>query len=158
MAEDKVFRWDDEFTEVSDSFEIVPAGDYDFKIVEFERAQFEGSEKMPACPQAKITYEVETPNGTRGRIRQNLFLHSKSQWQLTNFACAIGQMHRGDGTFRINWSGLIGSTGRMEVKIRQYNGKDYNEVKRFYDKDDTPQQNAQKAVKTQRPTYTQGAF
>ena len=148
MTEEKVFSWDDEFTEVEDSYQVVPAGDYDFTIVDFDRARFEGSDKMPACPQAKITYEVTAPDGTKGRIRQNLFLHSKSQWQLTNFACAIGQMKRGDGHFRIAWNQLIGATGRMQVSIREYNGKNYNDVKKFYDKEP-----AQKEK-----TWSKGAF
>lgn len=154
MTEERAFSWDDEYTEVEDSFQIVPPGDYDFTIVDFERARFEGSDKMPACPMAKITYEVQTADGTKGRIRQNLFLHSKSQWQLTNFACAIGMMERGDGHFKIAWNQLIGATGRMQVSVRKYNNKDYNDVKRFYDKG-TPNPIAQTE---QRPSYTQGAF
>lgn len=158
MTEERVFSWDDEFTEVEDSFQIIPPGDYDFTIVDFERARFEGSDKMPACPMAKITYEVQTADGTKGRIRQNLFLHSKSQWQLTNFACAIGMMKRGDGHFKIAWNQLIGATGRMQVNIRKYNGKDYNDVKRFYDKEAAPKNTEQPAQSAQRPAYTQGAF
>ena len=154
MTEERAFSWDDEYTEVEDSFQIVPPGDYDFTIVDFERSRFEGSDKMPACPMAKITYEVQTPDGTKGRIRQNLFLHSKSQWQLTNFACAIGMMKRGDGHFRIKWNQLIGATGRMQVSVRPYKGKDYNDIKKFYDKA-VPQPQGSEA---QRPTYTQGAF
>lgn len=148
MTEEKVFSWDDEFTEVEDSYQVVPAGDYDFTIIDFERARFEGSDKMPACPQAKITYEVTAPDGTKGRIRQNLFLHSKSQWQLTNFACAIGQMKRGDGHFRIAWNQLIGATGRMQVSIREYNGKNYNDVKKLYDKEPVQKEK----------TWSKGAF
>lgn len=160
MTEERAFNWDDEYTEVEDSFQIVPPGDYDFTIVDFERAQFDGSDKMPPCKMAKITYEVKTPDGKTGRIRQNLFLHTKSLWMLTNFACAVGMMTRGDGTFHIKWNQLVGATGRMQVSIRSYKGKDYNEVKKFYDK--TPQaqpvpQHVQ-GSEAQRPTYTQGAF
>ena len=64
-------------------------------------------------------------------------------------------MKRGDGHFRIAWNQLIGATGRMEVSIRKYNNKDYNDVKRYYDKDTTPKAPAQS---TPRPAYTQGAF
>lgn len=158
MTEERAFSWDDEFTEVEDSFQIVPPGDYDFTIVDFERAHFDGSDKMPACPMAKLTYEVQTPDGTKGRIRQNLFLHSKSEWQLTNFACAVGMMQRGDGHFRIAWNQLIGATGRMQVSVRKYNGKDYNDVKRFYDKTAAPKTSQPQSQPAQRPAYTQGAF
>ena len=82
MAEERAFSWDEEIEAVENEFVDIPAGDYDFKITNFERGYFEGSEKMPACNEAKITYEVNV-NGQKGRIKQNLFLHSKSQWQLT---------------------------------------------------------------------------
>lgn len=152
MEEARAFSWDDEFTETEDSFQIVPPGDYDFTIIGFERAYFDGSNKMPACPQAKITYEVTAPDGTKGRIMQNLFLNSKTQWQLTNFACAIGMMKRGDGHFKINWNQLIGATGRMQVSTRKYKEREYNEVKKFYDKESAP------AAPAQTPQWTKGAF
>lgn len=151
MTEERAFNWDDTFTETEDTFEVVPEGDYDFTIVDFERAHFDGSEKMPPCNMAKVTYEVQAPDGGKARIRQNLFLHTKSQWLLTNFACAIGMMHRGDGQFKINWSQVVGSTGRMRVSVRKYNNRDYNDVKKFYDKD--KQEPAQPKA-----TYRQGAF
>lgn len=93
MAEERAFSWDEEIEAVENEFVDIPAGDYDFKITNFERGYFEGSEKMPACNEAKITYEVNV-NGQKGRIKQNLFLHSKSQWQLTGFARAIGHMKK----------------------------------------------------------------
>ena len=64
-------------------------------------------------------------------------------------------MQRGDGHFRIAWNQLIGATGRMQVSVRKYNGKDYNDMKRFYDKTAAPKNTDQPA---QRPAYTQGAF
>lgn len=149
MTEERAFSWDDSFEETTNEFQLVPEGDYDFTIVDFERAHFDGSEKMPPCNMAKVTYEVQAPDGTKGRIRQNLFLHTKSQWLLTNFACAIGMMKRGDGEFKIAWSQLVGSTGRMKISVRKYNDKEYNDVKRFYDKEEPAQP---------KTTYRQGAF
>ena len=64
MTEERAFSWDDEFTEVEDSFQIVPPGDYDFTIVDFERAHFDGSDKMPPCPIARISSCTPKVNGS----------------------------------------------------------------------------------------------
>lgn len=146
--ENKAFNWDDDFEETSSEFVVFPKGDYNFKIVDFERAYFEGSDKIPACNEAKIKYEVIAPDGKTGTVQQNLFLHSKSQWQLTNFACAIGHARRGDGTFKVRWNEIIGATGRFQLAPREYKDKMYNNIVKFYDKND------QAAA----PAYTQGAF
>ena len=145
MAEERAFSWDEEIEAVENEFVDIPAGDYDFKITNFERGYFEGSEKMPACNEAKITYE-ENVNGQEGRIKQNLFLHSKSQWQLTGFARAIGHMKKGDDKFTIRWNEVLGATGRFKIKLREYNGKTYPNVDRFYDKEESGKE------------WTQGAF
>ena len=39
--------WDDEFEEGSE-FLLLPEGDYNFTITQFERAYFNGSDKLPA--------------------------------------------------------------------------------------------------------------
>ena len=129
MAEERAFSWDEEIEAVENEFVDIPAGDYDFKITNFERGYFEGSE-----------------NGQKGRIKQNLFLHSKSQWQLTGFARAIGHMKKGDDKFTIRWNEVLGATGRFKIKLREYNGKTYPNVDRFYDKEESGKE------------WTQGAF
>ncbi len=43
--------WDDE---VEDKSPLVPEGEYNFTVETFERGRFNGSEKMPPCPQAML--------------------------------------------------------------------------------------------------------
>ena len=148
MAEERAFSWDDTYQETESEFTLLPPGDYDFTIVDFERGYFDGSEKMPACPEANLKYKVVAADGKEATIKQKLFLHSKSQWQLTNFACAIGYAKRGDGKFSIRWNELIGATGRFQLGIHKYKDNEYNQVKKFYDKEP-----AAGGV-----TYQQGAF
>lgn len=148
----KAFGWDDEVAEVENEFVVFPEGDYDFKVVDFERAYFDGSKKMPPCNMAKLKYEVTGKDGKTGTVNQNLFLHSKTQWQMTNFACAIGHAKRGDGTFTIRWNEVIGATGRFHLVIHKYktrNGDDLesNNIQKFYDKEETTTK-----------AYTKGAF
>ena len=48
MDNNYVFGWDDEINNESSDFVLLPEGDYDFTVDKFERARFDGSEKMPA--------------------------------------------------------------------------------------------------------------
>lgn len=145
--------WDDEIEKDHEPLVIVPEGDYDFEIVKFERGRYEGSEKMPACNKATVYLKVVTPDGKEGLVRHQMFLHTKTEWQLTDFFTAIGYRKRGE-RLRMNWNIVVGSTGRAKIGIRKYNGNDYNEVKKFYDPDDSPQMKQA----PQQTTFTPGAF
>ena len=55
--------WDDQIQkDGGDGFVPLPPGDYDFTVTNFERARFGGSDKMPACNQAKMEITVHSPN------------------------------------------------------------------------------------------------
>ena len=58
IEEIRTFDWDDEI-EVDDSFELLPDGDYTFTVVNVERGRFDGSEKMPACNMATVSFKVQ---------------------------------------------------------------------------------------------------
>ena len=81
MYEDKgtALGWDDEINN-EESFELLPEGDYTFKVTKFERGRFDGSDKLPACNKATITCEVS--DGTnKGTIADGLLLCSKMEWK-----------------------------------------------------------------------------
>ena len=52
---DRALGWDDEFTNVSQDFVLLPEGEYYFEVTGMERARFEGSAKLPPCSMAKLT-------------------------------------------------------------------------------------------------------
>ena len=62
-VEERELGWDDTIEKESAGFIILPEGDYEFKVLEFQRARHEGSEKLPPCNKAVITLVVETPEG-----------------------------------------------------------------------------------------------
>lgn len=37
----------------------------------------------------------------------------------------------------MNWNAVPGAAGRLKLGIRTYDGKNYNEVKQFYPKEDS---------------------
>lgn len=139
---ERVLDWDDEIENDSNSdFITLPGGDYDFTVVGFERERYAGGDKLPPCNKAVI--EIRIDGGSLGSttIRENLFLHSKTEGILCAFFTSIGQRQHGEKT-KMNWGTVTGSTGRATFGIREYDKKlddgsiekrTINQVKRWLD-------------------------
>ena len=56
MAENNGYtlEWDSIIQKDGLDFVVLPEEDYDFEVTEFERARFEGSEKLSACNMAIV--------------------------------------------------------------------------------------------------------
>ena len=84
MAEnDKGQALDWDVTEVVDDggFTLLPAGTYAFEVAKIERERFEGSDKMEACPRAKVTLNVWTSQGW-APVVDRLMLNTKMAWRI----------------------------------------------------------------------------
>lgn len=126
--------WNSQIEKESE-FELLPEGTYDFVVSQMERGRFSGSDKMSACPVATLTLEVKDPiGGLAGRVIENLYLHAKSEWRLSQFFTAIGQKKKGEPLIP-NWNMVPGSKGRLELSVNEYekNGekRKNNRVTRF---------------------------
>lgn len=122
QAADGALGWNDEITK-DDEFELLPAGTYDFKVKSLERGYFDGSEKMSACPKADLTLIVRDPvTGKEGKVFESLFLHSKSEWRLSQFFTSIGQKKKGE-PLKMDWNKVPGSSGRLELTVNEYTSK-----------------------------------
>ena len=128
MEQNKALNWDDEIQQES-TFTLLPDGDYDFKVINFERAWYDGSEKIPPCNKAIITIRIEGDAGT-AELKENLFLTTKTEGLLSSFFSSIGQKKKGE-PLRMNWNKVIGSSGRVKISTRSYNDNTYNQVKRW---------------------------
>ena len=128
MEQNKALNWDDEIQQES-TFTLLPEGDYSFKVVNFERAWYDGSEKIPPCNKAIITIRIEDEVGT-AELKENLFLTTKTEGLLSAFFSSIGQKKKGE-PLRMNWNKVIGSSGRVKISTRSYNDNTYNQVKRW---------------------------
>jgi hypothetical protein len=133
MAENlgRELGWDDPIENDSPDFVVLPEGDYDFEVIEFERARHTGSEKLPPCNMAIVHIQIKNAEGI-SIIKHRLFLHTKTEGMLCAFFTAIGQRKKGE-KLQMNWNAVIGARGRAHVGIREYNDKKYNEIKRFYE-------------------------
>lgn len=144
---EREFDWEDIIENDGPEFTLLPEGDYDFVVTGFDRERHPGSTKLPPCNKAVVHIRVDTPDGTTV-INHNLFLHSKCEGLLCAFFSGIGQRKHGE-KLRMNWSQVVGSTGRCKVGIREWtndNGekRQSNEIKKFYDKDSASAQPTQK--------------
>ena len=139
--EGKELGWEDQIENDGPEFILLPEGDYDFEVVNFERARHNGSDKLPACNKAIIHIKFEAPQGST-TIKHNLFLHTITEGMLCAFFTGIGQRKKGE-KLSMNWSKVIGSKGRAKVSMIKWkndNGKEVqsNEIKKFYEPVEKP--------------------
>ena len=132
MNIERELGWDEQIENDSPDFVILPEGDYNFEIIGFERGRFNGSEKLPACNMATVSVKIDGGEMGTTTILHKLFLHSKTEGMLCAFFTGIGQRKKGEKV-TMNWSSVVGSIGRCKVGTRLYDGKTYNEVKKFYE-------------------------
>lgn len=74
---EREFGWEDEIVVDGQEFIDIPDGEYDFLIESIDRNRYQGSAKIPACNQAKVTLIVEVPGIGPARISTYLMLYSK---------------------------------------------------------------------------------
>ena len=128
--------WNDVIENDSPEFVILPDGDYDFEVIDFERGRHNGSEKLPPCNKAIVHIRIEGKEGV-STIKHQLFLHTITEGMLCAFFTGIGQRQKGE-RLKMNWSRVVGSKGRCKVGTRKWTndeGKEmvFNEVKKFYE-------------------------
>ena len=131
--------WDDVLADDGKEFNTLPEGDYTFTVTDFERAWFNGSDKMPACNMANITVEIDNDIGY-AISKFKLFLTRRQEWKLSAFFRCIGQKKHGEKLVP-DWGKVVGSRGKAHFKPDAYkkDGKDRtaNALDRFYDYDES---------------------
>lgn len=130
--------WNDEISNEGIEFIVLPEGIYDFKVQKYERARYNGNANIPPCNQVTVFLEIHSTVGDTV-VKENLYLHTKTEWKLCEFFNCIGQKEKGKPV-RMNWQLVTGATGRAEIEINKYvdkNGKERtnNRVKKFLPKE-----------------------
>lgn len=139
---EREFGWDDTIQQDS-TFILLPVGLYEFTVKRFERQRHtpnpQNPGKLPACPKAVVSIEIETPQG-KAELKHNLFLHSSTEGMLSLFFGSLGLKRKGE-PLKMDWNRIIGARGVCKVGIRKYNDNEYNEVKAMlYPEDVNPSQ------------------
>ena len=133
MDTNTAFDWNSTISnaEETNEYKPLPEGDYEFVINSVTKKMFNGSAKMPACPQASIEIHVDDPNtGRTVPVFSNLFLCSSQEWKLAQFFKSIGVMSADDKQLRMRWD-IEGEKGVCHIAPREYNGKVYNDIKKW---------------------------
>lgn len=149
------YNWDDEISQDSAEFVLLPEGEYEFSVTGFERGRYPGGAKLPSCPKATVSLRFEGVEGV-AVIKHNFFLHSKCEGLLCAFFTCLGMRKRGE-PLRMDWPGTVGRTGRAKITVRSYTGNDgreyqTNDVKQFLEPENAP------AAPAAAQSWTPGAF
>lgn len=156
-----IYDWDSEIQQES-SFVLLPAGDYHFTIEKFDRARYNGGEKIPPCPKAIVTFRVYAPDGRSTLISENYYLWQGMEWKLSEFFAAIGLKKKGEPV-RMMWTPeLIGKGGVCKVYVDKFNGKDgsekeSNKIRSLYPAWEQPNLTSQQQTPPAQQQYSQPA-
>jgi hypothetical protein len=87
--------WNDSIENDGQAFVLLPEGDYNFVVTNFERGRFPGGAKVPACNKASITVQVNAPEGF-STVKFDLLLYRSLEWRISAFFRSIGQNKHGE--------------------------------------------------------------
>ena len=139
---DRELDWDGSIQNDSPDFVLLPEGEYDFEVTDFERSRYGGGAKLPPCNMAILTVKIEAPEGMTS-IKHRLYLHTKTEGLLCSFFTAIGQRKHGE-RMQMDWSKVKGAHGRCKLGIHEWISEKTgekmqgNEIKRFLEPVETP--------------------
>jgi hypothetical protein len=125
---ERAYSWDEPVIDKPNEgggFVLLPAGTYPFTVTKFERSRHEGSAKLPACPKAIVTIEIDGGDLGKTTRAENLFLHSKCEGLLCAFFTSIGHRKHGE-PLRMDWGRVVGARGYAKVGVRKFEKKDKN--------------------------------
>lgn len=154
--------WEDEIQKEDSGFALLPEGDYRFTVEKVERARHAGSQKVPPCNKAIVTFRVFGNNGETALITEQYLLYSDFEWKLSAFFASIGLKGK-EEKVKMRWMEAIGKSGVCKVYIDNYHKKTdkegektgySNKIKTLYPSYDQPQL----TVPVQQSAYTPPSY
>lgn len=106
---------------------LLPEGFYPFRVERMERERYQGSQKMPQCPMAKLTLAVTGADGRDTAVQQRLYITRNQLWKVSRFMESVGRGRNEQGKVIIDWGGIEGAAGWVKLKVRSYTGRDGQE-------------------------------
>lgn len=157
MSEDREYDWDEKIDNPDEGdFTILPDGIYPFEVQQWDRGEFEGSDKLPACKSA--TVHIKFDGGSHGEVtvQHKLFLHSKMTGLLSQFFKGIGLRESGDPLV-LCWDKITGCRGYAKLGTRPGKKEDtkFQTIKSFVPRKDWP---VEPAENTDFPPADNGGF
>lgn len=115
--------WNDQIEQDNGEFTVIPAGDYDYTIIKFERKRFEAKGKVEECNMAVITAQINKAGEECGVVSENFFMLKRFEWKLSQLFRSIGQKKHGEPLI-MDWTKVEGATGRCKITTRKYKKSD----------------------------------
>ena len=127
IIENQDLDWDDGLTaeDEGDDFEVLPVGESEFEVVDFEKTFSKSDKKM-----AKITLEI-VYNGMKFKVWDYLVLTQNMAWKIASFFEALGLKKKGTELKQMPWNQIMEKTGRVKIKHEEYNGQTSAKVDRY---------------------------
>lgn len=129
-AEDQKLDWNSRLEDVPEDsdglsfFRPIPEGEYEFMVDDLEYQTSKSGAPM-------ILLKLIIPQPEKSvRVNDRLVLTKNAQWKLVQFWKSIGRFAEAQ-TKGMDWDHLPDAKGRLIISHRLYNGKTYNEVKRY---------------------------
>jgi hypothetical protein len=155
VEEGRELGWDEEIeTPDEGDFVVFPNGIYPFVIHHIERGRHTGSTKLPPCNM--VTVHIEFDGGEllgTNTVKHKLFLHTKTTGLLSQYFRGTGLRKHGDPLV-LDWNATVGKRGYAQLGIREYEGKEYQDIKKFIDPEDWPTP----PMQTQQPANPDAPF
>ena len=123
------YGWDDEVEVSESSFHAFEEGDYDFKVVDFERGRVK-SGKNAGANQAIYTLRISDAAGNSGEEKYFIPLVDSLRWKASKFFKSIGAIAadtKSGDSVKFPWGEVVGMSGRCHVKPRPWTGDDGTE-------------------------------
>ena len=106
-------------------FNLPPAGEYGFKVIEFEKTFSKAGNKM-----AKVVLELDE-EGQHWKVYDYLVLSDKMAWKLSDFFEALSLKKKGEKLDKMPWDKVLYATGRMKIKHETYEGSESCKVDKY---------------------------
>ena len=120
------YGWDDEVQTSDSGFMVFEEGDYDFKVVDFERGRVK-SGKNAGANQAIYTLRITDTSGGSSEEKYFIPLVDSLRWKATKFFKSVGAIPadtESGQTVSFPWGDVVGMQGRCHVKPRKWTGDD----------------------------------
>lgn len=126
MVENMDLDWDDGISaEAGEYSGVLPIGEYDFTVADFERTFSKAGKNM-----AKITLEIDY-DGFKWKVWDYLVLSSNMAWKLATFFESLGLKKKGTELKKMPWNKVAGAHGRVKIKHEDYNGQPSAKVDKY---------------------------
>lgn len=135
---EEVYSFDQPILAEEHEYTLLEDGTYPFVITDVAKKFYEPKEgsKLPSCPQAQITLEVDGGDQGKTKLIHNLFYTKSTIWKVTELFMAVGLAKKGEN-YNPDPDQLMGKSAMCELTQQNYvkndgNNGTRNEIKKCF--------------------------